>query len=526
MDWWTLFDVPEAPPVLWPFQERAVAELRELIRRLPPGKRRVVLQSSTGSGKTVMAAHIIERAVENGKRVLFLAHTRELIRQASRKLASYGVRHGIIMAGVPYEPWHPVQVASKATLISRAFRRGTVKLPPADLVIPDECHRSMSQWWQNLLEYYPRAVVLGLTATPCRSDGRGLGDYYCGMVQAARTSELIADGFLVPTDVYAPYRPNLNGVPVRAGEYDMEKAAAKMDRPKLVGDVVSHWLRIARGQKTILFATNVRHSIHLRDQFVKAGVAAAHVDGETDSYDRDKLFDDFASGKVTVLCNCAVATEGVDIPDATCGILARPVRSFGTFLQMVGRIQRRAEGKTRSVLLDHGGACYEHQHLPNEDVAWELEPTEVAFEKQPPPPPGDDDEPPALIVCPKCGYQFRPAKKCPACGAAIEKKAIPVQTEMGQLVKVEESEVIRREATEVDRQRFWDSCLAQMAHKGRDARGAAQMYRARFGSWPNGLRNVPQGEANWRKPVGELYPGYLARSKAKEEAAATRGLFD
>ena len=249
-----------APPVLRPYQADAIERLRAEIRQ---GRRRLILQASTGAGKTVIAADIIRRTVEKGGRVLFLAHARELIKQCSDKLWDVGVPHGLLMAGRGYQLSEPVQVASKDTLLSRAIRLGTLRLPEASLVVADECHRSLSRWWRYLLDQYPRAVILGLTATPARSDGRGLGDLYQAMVQAVPTSQLIQDGYLVSTKVYAPYRPNLKGIRVERGDYNREQLAARLNKKNLLN----------RGSAVQLFTTPrddnslVRHPFKIGAQF-------------------------------------------------------------------------------------------------------------------------------------------------------------------------------------------------------------------------------------------------------------------
>jgi superfamily II DNA or RNA helicase len=214
--------------VLRGYQEEAIAALRAAIAR---GHKRLILQAQTGSGKTVVASKIMQSAVEKGRKCLFLAHARQLIKQCSDKLSLYGIQHGVIMAGVdPY--WSaPVQVASRDTLLARYECLGGRKkkdLPPADVVIVDECHGSMSPGYAKILDQYPDAVILGLTATPIRGDGKGLGDRYSFMVQAAKPSRLIAEGSLVPTRIIAPSQPDLKGVRVRGGDYVPEELAARM----------------------------------------------------------------------------------------------------------------------------------------------------------------------------------------------------------------------------------------------------------------------------------------------------------
>jgi superfamily II DNA or RNA helicase len=154
------------------YQERGIAQIKA---EIAAGRRRVLYVAPTGSGKMVTAASLIATAVLRGERVLFLAHRRELIQQASRNLFKLGVEHGIIQAGFPSRPGERVQVASIQTLHARAVRTRKIELPPADMVVVDEAHHCPARTYRQLIRAYPEAVILGMTATPCRSDGRGLG---------------------------------------------------------------------------------------------------------------------------------------------------------------------------------------------------------------------------------------------------------------------------------------------------------------------------------------------------------------
>ena len=182
--------------------------------------------------------------------MLVLAHRREIITQTSKKLHDQGIYHGIIQAGFDKlaRPMAQVQVASVQTLTARAVRTNRIELPPADLLVIDETHHCPASTYRKIIAQYPDAILLGLTATPCRGDGRGLGGIFEAIVEAPQVAELIEQGHLVKTRVYAPAIPDLKGVRVQAGDYNERQLAERMDRPKLIGDIVSHWHRFGERQ--------------------------------------------------------------------------------------------------------------------------------------------------------------------------------------------------------------------------------------------------------------------------------------
>ena len=163
----------------------------------------------TGGGKTVVASALINRAVERGQRVLVLTHRREILMQTSRKL---GIDHGLIQAGLTADLEHPVQIASIQTLLARCMRTDKLSLPAANLIVIDEAHHIRARTWNAILDQYPNAKRVGLTATPCRADGRGLGNCFSTIIEGPQVQELIDKGRLVRTRVYAPVEPDLHGV--------------------------------------------------------------------------------------------------------------------------------------------------------------------------------------------------------------------------------------------------------------------------------------------------------------------------
>jgi len=357
---------------LRPYQLHAVAQARALMAE---GKRSICLVAPTGAGKTCISAHIIHSALAKSKRVLFLAHRRELIDQCAAKLRDLGIwNYNVVLSGHPQSrnPAAPMQIASIQTLIRREY-------PPADLVIIDESHHACSASYQTLMANYPDAYVLGLTATPERLDGKGLDGIFHDLLEVATVPELIDSGFLVaPTclgpsaEMAAQLKATLATVKVRCGDYAEGALGDAMDNATLVGDIVAHWQEWAPGQRTIVFAASILHSQHIIAQFTEAGIAAAHLDGGMATPERERILSAWRRGDIQVVSNCQILTEGFDFPELSCCILARPTKSVALYLQMVGRVLRTAPGKSGALILDHAGNILEHGP-PHIERVWTLQ---------------------------------------------------------------------------------------------------------------------------------------------------------
>jgi superfamily II DNA or RNA helicase len=358
---------------LRPYQDEVVDEFE---RKVAEGIRRIIIVAPTGAGKTVIAAEIIKRAAAKSQRVLFLAHRDELLVQPRDKLKNFfDIIAGIIKAGRDKDarPQALVQVAGVQTLYWRGIRTDRMELPAADIVFVDEAHHVRARTYQLILEQYPNAIIVGLTATPCRGDGRGLGNVFEAMIECPQIPELIKLGHLVPVKIFAPPAPNLRGVEVAStGDYVIDQLSDRMNTDALVGDFVEHWLRHAQRRRTIAFAVDVAHSVHITNEMIKSGVRAEHVDGNTPQADREAILGRLASGETEVVSNCMILTEGFDLPDIGCIALVRPTRSLGLFRQMIGRGFRPAEAKSDVIILDHSGGVYRHGR-PDDVIAWTLD---------------------------------------------------------------------------------------------------------------------------------------------------------
>jgi superfamily II DNA or RNA helicase len=424
--------------------------------------RRILVVAPTGAGKTVIAASVIRNAVSEGRRILFLAHRRELIAQAHRKLYDQDIDAGIILAGYPSRPLESVQVASIQTLHARAIRSRSIDLPPADLVIVDEAHHARAKTYRKIIDSYPDAVILGLTATPCRADGKGLGNIFDAMIECPQVSELIAGGFLVQTRVYAPSQPDLKGVDIARGDYVKKQLAKRVDQPKLIGDIVTHWHRLANGRPTLVFATSIEHSLHLCDEFGRSVVLAEHLDGSTPVAERERILAGLKTGRIEVVVNVGVLPEGFDCPDVSCIVLARPTKSLGLYRQMIGRGLRPASDKSYCLILDHAGAVYAHG-LPEDRIDWTLR-TDHRAENHHQAERSDGGRMRKLTICPEC--------------AAVRLEGKPCE-------EVDRSRLASKPVFTADDKRRFHAQLSWIARERAYKLGwAAWKYREKFGSWP------------------------------------------
>jgi len=445
---------------------------------------KVILVAPCGSGKTVMGAELIRRELENGGTVLFVAHRIELIKQTSAKLNAFNIEHGIIMAGFERTFMPDVQVASIQTFIKR-MDNGRMEPSPATLIILDECHHAAAKSYVKILEHYPNAKVVGLTATPIRGDGLGLGGpgMFQDIVLAPTVRELIKMNHLVPLKYYVPSKPDLEKVKILAGDYNTKQLEKAMDQSALVGDIVENFARICPDRKAVVFCVGVGHSKHVRDALLGAGIIAVHIDAKTPKDERDDTLNRLASGEVQVVCNCMILTEGWDCPPVSCIILARPTKSPGLFLQMAGRGLRPCPeiGKTNLILIDHSGAVYEHGRV-EEEWEWSLDP-HVKFEGKP----NNIGQDAKIITCQQCKFIYEGEPACPECGFVPVSKAKPVKVLEGDLHELDEDGELEVPVSSEDWEKEYYRQLKYAALQLQYKKGkgwAAHKFKDMFGDWP------------------------------------------
>lgn len=460
-------DLPALPPLRPEYQTRDYALLQDAARRLQQERGRgvgfgILAVAPTGYGKTLLALHlwlgalIKAMAAAREVRVLWLAGRSELVTQPRDRLASYGwndVR--VIQAGEDEgNPGAPITLASTQTLLARDMR------PPGDIVILDECRHfaPAAQQWNSLASAYPRAIRIGLDATPARSDGSGQGDLFDALVALSSVAELTALGYLVPATIYAPdaYQSALSDTPLAA------------------------YQRLCPGRRCLVFCASRAQAERDAAEFREAGIPAEAVDANTPAAVRRAALDRVRSGETLVLCNVLLFTEGLDLVELEAIIIARGVSHESTWIQIGGRGLRTAEhiGKTRCIIIDLRGHVHRYGLL-DEPRTYSLEGKPIRRL----------EALPCVRCCPSCLAWGRGGQPCGACGTAIPPPPPPKLT--------------KRQLKEIQRQRepragkewdLWQSLVREQRQRGHKPQAAALRFKARTGHWPRwGMDQVEEG---------------------------------
>ena len=397
-------------------QAEFVENIRAALRK---GHKSIIGVASPAFGKTVVAAHIIgEARKKSDATAWFLVHRKNLLRQTSKSFWSAHIEHGLITSGKTRSKM-PVQVGTIGSVYSR---RET--LTPPSILFVDEAHLSKGNMFETVINWCREAgsIVIGLTGTPQRLDGKALGDVFDVMVEARSTAWLIEQGRLSDYIMYSSaISPDLDGIKKSGGDYNREQLAEVMDDGALVGDAVSHWKKYANGLRTVVYCVNVKHSKHTAIAFNESGIPAVHVDADTTEAELKEACEGIASGKYLVITNCELIIEGFDLSaqvgkDITleCCILLRPTQSVARYLQMIFRALRKKDNP--AIVLDHARCAAKHG-LPDDDREWSLDGKKKRKRN------ASDDEPDVRIqACKHCFFIFKPGPDhCPNCKKPVDK---------------------------------------------------------------------------------------------------------
>ena len=512
----------------------------------------VLLVLPTGTGKTRVASSIIHNRIQaSADKPIFLAPRREIVYQTAQALRRMDLDPAIMMAGHEYFARKTSHVASVDTLRSWV-KRGRIELRPGGLLVVDEAHGAISPTLQWIIDAYQDAGsdVLGLTATPIRADGRGMKPTFQHLHVGLTMTRAVLDGWLVKPDYRIANVPDLSGVSVGSGgEFNQTQLNRVMSKGQLIGDIVSNWVRHAEGMPTLAFTAGVDHSLAVVEAFKSIGVRAAHIDGNTDPDTRASVLRAMEAGELDLISNCAVFTEGTDIPRIACIIDAQPTKSLGRHIQKMGRGLRTiyepgmaldtaedrlaaiaASSKTRCLILDNAGNFYRHGRI-DRNFPWALcegkEVIEAARRKI--------EKAKVTFTCDECGKVFGGQLYCPECGWRIEIKGKMKDYVEADLVSMTGAEFanIENTITENDKRRFYLEVLhwcrepakkkrvTDAPRPRRDDKFASVMFKQKFGEWPPWAWLDLETVKTSVETASYIRSRNIAYAKAKQKEAAT-----
>lgn len=341
-----------------------------------------------GGGKSVIVAEMARLTTLNKKGVLFLVHRHELCEQIRQTFEWWGV------------DMHYCRVGMVQTLCRRVD-----KLKAPSLIITDENHHSLAQSYRKIYEAFPDAARIGVTATPIRLNGGGLGDVNDKLIIGVSTKWLIENKYLAAFDYYAPTVADLTGLHVQRGEYITEEVVKALSTSAIYGDVIAYYRQLSDGKQAVCYSASIEYSKTIAAEFTAAGIPAEHVDGETPKAERRDIIARFRSGETMILCNVDLISEGFDVPDCNTAILLRPTKSLTLYIQQAMRCMRYKPDK-QAVIIDHVGN-YARFGLPDMDREWTLEPAKKKANRE--------QNEFKIRQCPECYFTHESALICPNC---------------------------------------------------------------------------------------------------------------
>lgn len=484
------------------YQQELVVKCVASLKR---GFKKPLLVLPTGGGKTAIASELVRRSYNKGKSSIFIVHRQELLRQTYLTYQKNGITPAIIQGGVNPDYTNPMQIASVNTLVRRLD-----KVSPPDLVFIDECHHQPGSMWSAVTDAFPNAIVVGLTATPCRLDGKPLGKFFDVMLEVINVKQLIERGYLSPYLYYAPSSINTSELSMSSnGDYSKESLAQASFSASIVGDNIEQYKRLAMGKRNVVFAINRMHGADIARRYNEAGIKAEFLDGETPNAQRKATLERFNKGETKVLVNVDLFGEGFDLPAIEVVSLLRPTASTSLYLQQVGRGLRICEGKTHAIILDHVNN-YQRHGMPDEIREWSLDGGLTKRKR-------GESSSIAIKRCPKCFFAHAPALKCPNCGYVYEANGKEIKEIAGELVLLGSDEYRQAQKKEVIIANTLEELIRIETDRGFKKYWAEKQWQLKTGEnlWKSfgGLekiaaaRNYNHGWAwlQWKKVRGQYY---------------------
>ena len=437
---------------LFPDQTETIAELRQTMRR----SKNILLQSPTGSGKTAMAIWMINQAVKKGHKTMFTVPRRELRKQTSLSFEEYGINHSYVAAGQSYNPF----AKSYIGMVDTMARRLDV-LPDVDIVIIDETHFGMGSL-NTVINHYKKtgAWIVGLSATPWKSSGKGLGCWYDEMVMGKSIRWLIDNKRLSDYKFYGgETKPDLSGLKITGGDYAKGELATYMEEKRvIIGDCVSDYRKRAMGRLHIVRCASIKHSEMTAQAFNDNGIPARHVDGTTSDDDMRKIIKAYARREILVLTFCDLLNFGFDLSQASgmdvcieSGSDLKPTKSLAGQMQYWGRILRYKEQP--ALIFDHVNNYDEHG-FPCSERNWTLDDRKQNKRNT------NEGEHIPTKQCTNCFFIHPPAPKCPECGFEYPIKSREIEQVDGELLEIDPKQAIQERKKEQGRAQTLDDLIA------------------------------------------------------------------
>jgi superfamily II DNA or RNA helicase len=387
--------------------------LNKTFRAFQEGYRRPLVVAPCGAGKSYIFAELIRRTKGEA---LILTHRQELKRQHEELLRNLTVTN-----------------ARVAMILTEANRLG--EYPTPELIITDEAHLSRSNSWVKVIDYYDTYTV-GFTATPIRLDGKPLGDIYDTLIEGVSVQWLIDNHRLAPFEYFAPTLVDTSGLRTMAGDYVVSDLEQLMNERAIYGDVLKQYNKLAPGERTIAYCVSVEHARRTADAFNRAAIRSAVLSSGTPVRQRNAIMEDFKAGRIQVLCNVGIISEGISIDGVSCCLLLRPTESVALGLQSQQRCMRYLPGKTAKIIDCVGN--YLRVGLPTDEREWSLSKPVQKRRLT------DENGNFYIRSCPECYMTFQTAPKCPFCGAEypLHPREIQAKQEI-ELQRISEEEAAR-----------------------------------------------------------------------------------
>ena len=486
---------------LYPHQQEAIDLIKESFEQ---GLTRPLLYASVAFGKTVVAAHIVSQALNDGLKVCFVVPFTILIDQTHESFVKQGIPEaGVIQADhEKTDPTKMLQIASVQTLLRR-------RPEGFDLYIIDEAHAIYSEIVRIAEE--TETPMIGLSGSPY---SKGLGKIYNNLIVTKTMAQLINEKYLSDYIAFGPSQPDMNGAKTNMGDYQVKDAGERASDTKLIGSITENWVKLGENEPTICFACNVAHAEFLGIAFDKIGVSNEVITAKTPMDERKFILHQFSKGLIKILINIGTLTTGMD-EDVRCIIYARPTKSMILWTQMAGRSLRLAEGKERAIMLDHAGN-FERLGRPEDytiDALDDGKKNEAGKHEQ------KERAEKLPKTCPKCHFlKDAGVHECPNCGFTPVYNE-DVETEKGDLIQIKGRPQKPRTTTD-NKQQFWSELQGYrevLKSKGKNYADGwfAYKFKARFDEWPNGLNKVAAEPSP--EMMGWIRSQNIAYAKSKEK---------